>query len=70
MNSIYHHAIKAILHSVMFHCKPRFKRLDVANCHFTEADIEEYVFDDDQNDFLIAEDKERQQLGADGKTSV
>ena len=54
----------------MLNCKPRFERLDVANRHFTEADIEEYVFDDDQDNLLITEDKEGQQLGADGETSV
>ncbi len=70
MNSTYHRAIKAIAYEAVFDRKARFERLDVANRHFTEADIEEYVFDDDQNDFLIAEDKERQQLGADGETSV
>ena len=54
----------------MFNRKPCFQRLFVANCHFTEADIEEYVFDDDQDDFLIAEDKEGQQLGASAEMSV
>ena len=55
---------------MVFSRKPRFEYLNVANCHFTEADIKEYAFDDDQNDFLIAEDKKVQQLGAGGKTSV
>ncbi len=40
MNSIYHCAIKAILYEIVFNCKPRFERLDFANCHFTEVDIE------------------------------
>ena len=43
------------------------ERLDFANCHFTKADIEEYVFD---YDFLIAEDKEGKQLGVGGETLV
>ncbi len=55
---------------MVFNCKPRFERLDVANRHFTEADIEEYVFDDDQDYFLIAEDKDWQRLGAGDETSV
>ncbi len=70
MNSTYHCAIKGISYEVVFHRKPRFERLDVVNRHFTKADIEEYVFDDDQDDFLIAKDKEGQQLGADGETSI
>ena len=55
---------------MVFNCKPRFKSLDVANRRFTKADIEEYVFDDNQDDFLISEDKKRQQLGASSETSV
>ena len=64
MNLTKNCAIKAIPYKVVFNRKPRFKRLDVANCHFTEADIEEYIYDDDQDDFLMAEDREGQQLGA------
>ncbi len=70
MNSTYHRPIKAIPYKVVFNRKPRFECYVVANRHFTEADIKEYVFDDDQDDFLIAEDKEVQQLGASGETSV
>ena len=47
MNSTYHCAIEAIAYEAVFDRKPRFERLDVANRHFTEADIEEYSFDDD-----------------------
>ena len=47
MNSTYHRAIKAIPYEVVFNRKPRFERLNVANRHFIEADIEGYVFDDD-----------------------
>ena len=70
MNSTYHRAIKAIPYEVVFNRKPRFECLNVANRYFTKADIEEYVFDDDQDDFLIAEDKEGQQSGACGEPSV
>lgn len=55
---------------MVFNRKPRFERFDVANRHFTEADIEEFVFDDDQDDLLIAEDKEGQQSGACGEPLV
>ncbi len=58
MNSTYNRTIKAISYESVFNRKSRFQPLDVANRHFTEADIEEYFFDDDQHDFLIAEDKE------------
>ena len=70
MNSTYHRAIKAILYEVVFNRKPPFECFVVANRHFTETDIKEYVFDDDQDDFLIAEDKEVQQLGTSCETSV
>ncbi len=58
MNSTYHHVIKTIPYEVVFNRKPRFERLNVANCHFTGTDIDKYVFDNDQDDFSIAEDKE------------
>ncbi len=70
MNSTYHRAIKALPYDVVFNRKPRFECLDFANRHFTKADIEEYVFDDNQDDFLITEDKEEQQLGAGSEMSV
>ena len=41
-----------------------------ANRHFTEADIEEYIYDDDQDDFLVAEDRECQQSREGGEPSV
>ncbi len=70
MSSTYHHAIEAIPYKVVFNHKPRCQSLDIANRHFTKTDIEEYVFDNDQDDFLIAENEEGQQLEAGGETSV
>ncbi len=58
MNSTYHCAIEALPYKVVLNRKPRFERLHVANRHFNEADVEEYIFDYDQDDFLIFEDKE------------
>lgn len=62
MNSTYHCVIKATPYEVTFNRKPCFERLDIVNRYLTQADIEKYVIDDDKDDFLIAEDKERQQL--------
>lgn len=70
MNSTYHRAIKAIPYEVVFNRKLCFERLDVANRYFTEADIEEYIYDDDQDDFLIAEDREGQRLEASSGPSI
>lgn len=44
----------------MFNCKPCFEYLDVTNFYFTKADIKESVFDNDQDDLLIVENKEEQ----------
>ena len=55
---------------MVFNRKPRFQHLNVANYHFTEADIEKYSFDDDQDDFLIAENEEKLKLRAGSKMSA
>ena len=54
MNSNYHCTIKAIFYKIIFNYKLRFKYLDVANCYFTKIDIEKYIYDNGQDDFLIA----------------
>ncbi len=53
-----HYAIKTIPYRIVFNCKQRFERFDIANRHLTKLDIEEYVIDDYQEDFLDAEDRE------------
>ena len=70
MNSIYHRAIKAIPYEVVFKLKPRLEHFDISNRHLTKADIVKYVIDDDQADFLAAEDREGQQLREGGEPSV
>ena len=70
MNSTYHRAVKATPYEVVFNRKPRFESLDIANRHLTEADIEECVINDDQDDVLVAEDREGQQLRKRGEPLV
>lgn len=70
MNSTYHRAVKATPYEVVFNRKTTFESLDIANRHLTEADIEECVINDDQDDFLVAEDREGQQLRKRGEQLV
>lgn len=62
INSTNYCAIKAIFYEMVFNRKPCFERLSVANHYFTKTNIKKYIYDDDQDDFWFAEDREGQQL--------
>ena len=63
MNGTYHSAIKAIPYEVVFNRKPNYKRVDQGlRPRITEANIKEYIIEDEQDDELIA--AEQRQLVA------
>lgn len=70
MNLTYYCTIKAILYKVIFNYKLPFEHLNFANCYFTEADIKKYIYNDNQDDFLILKDKEGQWLEASNRRLI
>lgn len=69
MNLTYYCAIKAIFYKVIFSQKPCFEHLNVTNRYFIKTDIEEFFYDDDQNNFFIAKDREGHHLKVNSELS-
>ena len=70
INSTYNHVIKIIFYKLVFNWKPHFEHLNIINYYIIEADIKKYIYDDNQDNFLIAKNKESQQLKANNKLSI
>lgn len=45
---------------MVFNRKSRFECLDIANHYFTKADIKEYIYHNNQDNFLITKNRKCQ----------